>query len=167
VDVSGEQGVDAGAVQEHLHGVLHGGAFPLVRLVDVVPRRVHKREHEHRRPAAAAAAVERREVGAEPPLLCASGAVVSVGAEHDDVHGATDDVEGVVEVVARRWRGTGAVGDGDVVGHAPPHVVGLERLRLHQRQLLDLVIALRRHPRPRTRHGRLALAGHRVNGLGR
>jgi hypothetical protein len=61
-------------------------------------------------------------------------------------------VEGVVEVVARR-RGAG------VVRHAPPSVVGLEGL--HERKLLDLVVALGHHPRPRTRQ-RLDEAAVRV-----
>lgn len=134
VDMASEDHIDPSLVEQSFHGGLHvvGFFLPPMCGVGVVPWGVD----DHQDPWSSAP-VNLRQVGRQPLVLIGCWVEISVRPEHDDVH-ATGNVERVVKV---------AVGTALLVRHAPPRIVGYERLGVYKGDPLDLVVSLGHHPR--------------------
>lgn len=133
-----EDHIDTRLVQNRLQGHPHALSLTFMCSIRVIPRRVDQRENPRR-----LGPINSRQVSLQPPVLIRAVVKIRVGPEHDNV--GPGHVEGVVQV-----------GDGPtlLVGHSPSGAVGHEGLWIiEDRELLDLVVALRHHPRPRARIG--------------
>lgn len=137
MDVAGKDDVDTRGEERVLHSFLHPHGLELLLMIAirVVPRRVNN-SHEPRRPPP----VHLLQIRLQPPVLVRVRSEGRVGTEHDDVDAG--DLEGVEEVGG---------GSRFLVRHHPPGVVGGERSPVEGLDLLDVVVAVRHHPRPPAR----------------
>ncbi|KAM0940361.1 hypothetical protein DsansV1_C18g0149391 [Dioscorea sansibarensis] len=90
---SNKDDINPGLVEQVLHGLPHLLPLTLMILVRVIPWCVHESQ-QPRRPLP----VHLRQIPHEPLVLRRAGIEVSVGAEHEYVHGATSEIKRVVKV---------------------------------------------------------------------